>query len=117
MVVVVNQSNPISALSKAEANDIFRGRKTSWKGNVKIVPVNFKVDSIYREAFYRRVLGARSAAEEFFMPGSPNAFRTSTRTNSKSILRFVGRFDGAIAYLPKEDIDDTVKVVYTFESR
>lgn len=114
IAVVVNVGNQNDSLSAEAINDMYRGTTQQWPSGEKVVPVNLDPASDIYAAFYGQVLDAEPG-QQFTLRGSPKPFRTSTRRSSRSILRFVGRFEGAIGYLPVDEVDDSVKVVYTFD--
>ena len=114
IAVIVNLANSNSSMSKSKINEVYRGLRANWSDGEKVVGVNYAADNALRVAFYRQVLDSAADAE-FYRPGSPTPFKTSIRKSSRSVLRFVSRFDGAIGYLPRSELDDSVKLVYTFE--
>ena len=114
IVMIVNASNNSSSLTKSDLNNIYRGKQSTWSNGGKIKVVNHPIDSDIRKDFFGKVLN-ESPGQEFIISGSPKPFRTSIRKSDASILRYVGRFEGAIGYVYASTIDDSgkVKIVYT----
>ena len=116
IVMIVNNSNNTSSLTTSDLNNIYRGKQSTWSNGEKIRVVNHPADSGIRKNFFGKVLN-ESPGQEFKLPGSPKPFRTSIRKSDASVLRYVGRFEGAIGYVNASATDDSskVKIVYTLE--
>ena len=114
IVIIVNSSNGVPSLTVANINNIYRGKQVNWANGKKLQVVNHPVDSDTRLSFYRSVLNEQPG-KKFTIAGSPKPFRSSIRKSDKSVLRFVSRFEGAIGYVTQSAVNDSVKVVYTFQ--
>ena len=56
-VVVVNQSNPVNHMSRAELSKVFLKRTTAWPGGAAAVPYDLSGTSPTRKAFTQGVHG------------------------------------------------------------
>jgi phosphate transport system substrate-binding protein len=116
IVIIVNKANEVSALTKEEINNIYRGKVQKWPSGEKIKVVNLAINLSAKDDvrinFYKKILN-ESPNKKFYISGSPKPFRTSVRKTAKSVLHFVSRFKGGLGYVPASEVDDKVKVVYT----
>ena len=60
--VVINSSNPLTSLSKAELARIFTKKSTQFSDGRKASPVDLPVDASARDSFSKSVLGKPAAA-------------------------------------------------------
>jgi len=113
LVVVVNSANA-ERLSASELAAIFTTRKLSWGGGKRIVAFNFPPKHRLRVTFDRSVLDmsvedvARYWIDRRIRGGSSPPKQVA---NAKLLVRLVGKLDGAIAYVPRSEVNDTVRIV------
>ena len=85
-----------------------------WRHGESMVPVDWDATSEMRQEFSRLVMG-RSVREmaDFWMQQSitQGLAPPSTQKSTRAILRFVASVPGAIAYVPRGEEDETVKVI------
>ncbi|RMD84972.1 MAG: hypothetical protein D6815_02965 [Candidatus Dadabacteria bacterium] len=112
-VVVVNPNNPVSAISRDDLERIYRRTLVFWPNGRRIVPINAPFGSPLREAFRKAVL--RSKAETLATYWNRRYFDgilpPPVLKSVEAIRAYVARRAGAIAYLPPEAVDDTVKPI------
>lgn len=113
--LVVSKKSSISELSKQQIKKIFL-KKRYYVGDQKVLPVNLTSNMELRIHFEEKVLNMdRKKLNSFwtkqhFQGVSP----PSTQSSINSLKLFVQNVDGAIGYLPKNLIDNSVKVIYEF---
>lgn len=114
LVVIVNKSNPITSLPLAELRRVFRKQTRMWRHGDSMVPVDWDATSEVREQFCRVVMG-RTVREmsDFWVQQSitQGLAPPSTQKSARAILRFVANVPGAISYVPRDDADDSVKII------
>lgn len=113
-VIVVNKSNPITALPLTELQRVFRKQTRMWRHGEAMVPVDWDATSEIRQEFSRRVMG-RSVREmaDFWVQQSitQGLAPPSTQKSTRAILRFVANVPGAISYVPRGEADESVKMI------
>jgi ABC-type phosphate transport system substrate-binding protein len=114
LVVIVNKSNPITSLSVAELRRVFSKQTRMWRHGDSMVPVDWDATSDVREQFSRAVMGRTvRQMSDFWVQQSitQGLAPPSTQRSARAILRFVANVPGAISYVPRSDVDDSVKVI------
>lgn len=116
VVVIVAADSPVESLSKTHIANIFLGRDRYLKENLRAIPVDQKEQSTAREAFYELILDwtpanlkAHWARMIFTGRGKPPRQLDS---DAKVKALVAGR-PGAIGYVHRENVDETVKVLKT----
>ena len=100
--VVVNNSNPVTSLSRDQLSKIFLKRVDRWNDGQRTAPVDLAPDSPVRDAFSRAV-HRRSAArinsywqqQIYSGAGVP----PSQRDSESAVLDFVRSHPGAVGYI------------------
>ncbi len=104
IAVIVNPSNPVSGLTKAQVSDIFQGKITNWKGvggpDLPIGLVNRDEASGTREAFSKFVLGTADF--------DPTA---AVLPGTGQVRSVVAQASGAIGYISLGFVDPSVKAL------
>jgi ABC-type phosphate transport system substrate-binding protein len=114
-VVVVNDSNPTSALSSSELARVFRKTVRQWTNGVMIAPVDQSFHSPVRLRFSRDILGrSPGQMQEYWLRetysggGAPPPVRES----DAAVLDFVLAHAGAIGYVsPSTSLPPGIKTV------
>ena len=113
-LLIVNQTNPVTSLSRQQASDIFMKQLRQWEHGGDIHPVDLPAVSPVRDAFSRAVHGKPSSAvaswwgQQMF---SGRAVPPPQRTTDRAVNAFV-REDGlAIGYVSPGTAEAGVKVV------
>lgn len=114
-VVIVNAQNATSALTKAQAEQIFLGKSTSMPGGGSATPVD---NAALRDTFYKSLAGksgeqvkAHWAKLEFTGMGKAPAELAS----GKAVAEQVAKNPAAIGYVDKADVGAGVKAVLTVQ--
>src|SRR5512139_902179 len=91
--VMVNPSNPVSSLTRAQLEGIYRGRITNWREvggpDLRIVPVQPPSGSAARKALVRELLG-----------GDASALRGMETSGTRDVANYVRFLDGAVGAMP-----------------
>jgi TonB family protein len=111
--IIVNPSNPTTALTKAQVSSLFLRKTVSWDDGRPAAPVD-QTDAAVREAFARDVLGM-SATSAFAQAQSAAATGRGeppvSVASDREVLAFVRLKPGAIGYVSASAPVQGVKVV------
>jgi len=111
--LIVNQSNPETAISRSDAKSIFLGKKTSWPNGAAVKPVLQKKAAIHK-GFTKLITGKSSKQFANFWK---KATFTGTGVSPKSlpgdteVVTFVADNAGAIGYVSAGAAIDSVKTL------
>ena len=120
LVVIVNKSNKLADITQKELQLIFKGAKKRWSAGGRIIPLNLSYGTNTRGDFDKGVLNfTPSESKEYWVQQRIKAQRTPPRAlkSSLSVKRFVAKVPAAIGYIPANEVDSSVKVLYTFNSK
>jgi ABC-type phosphate transport system substrate-binding protein len=113
--IIVNKANTIDGLSLADAKKVFMGDKTTWPSGKRVTVLMLAQGLPERAVVLRQIykmpeedLGQYFTAAAFAGKISAPPKETATAALMKQA---VAANPGAIGYVKKEDVDDTVKVV------
>jgi ABC-type phosphate transport system substrate-binding protein len=113
--VVVNKSNNIGPLSRAEVRRIFVGEKSSWPGGKHITVLMLAPDKPERGVILREVLKMNeSDYTKYFLQAAFTGHVEAAPKDLPSAAQMKARLaanPNAIGYLKKEDVDDSIRVV------
>lgn len=113
-VIIVNKGNPITSMPVTELRRIFRKQTRMWRHGDSMVPVDWDATSEIRQEFSRLVLGrtVREMADFWVQQSITQGLAPpSTQRSARAILRFVASVPGAVSYVPRGEVDDSVKVI------
>ncbi|MCC5926450.1 MAG: hypothetical protein JJU41_07800 [Bacteroidetes bacterium] len=113
-VVIVNNNNAVTELTKAELSEIFLKTKVRWDDGVSIIPVDLNARSTVREDFTQEIHGRRVAAirthwQQAAFSGGGTA--PPERNSDADVIQFVRDNPGAIGYISSETPPTGVKVI------
>ena len=117
-VVISKFDSSLESLNKAKLKMIFL-KKQKMLGNKNLVPINLHIRSKVRKSFENQVLEMSHNrlksywTKEHYLGHRPPL----TMRSSKSILAFVKKIDGAIAYIPLSDVDKECKILYKWNEQ
>ncbi len=113
--VVVNSSNGLSAMSRAELARLFLKKATSWPDGKAAAPVDLVESAPARRAFTRAVLERDVAAvrahwqQQIF---SGRGVPPPEKSTDAEVLAFVRNNPGAVGYVsPDADLGSSVKAL------
>ena len=112
--VVVNNANPVSAISKDDLSKLFLKKSTTWQNGHEVVPVDQPERSPVRENFSRQVHERPVAAIKSYWQQqvfSGRATPPATKSSDGELLGFVQQNPDAIGYVSANSAISGVKVV------
>jgi ABC-type phosphate transport system substrate-binding protein len=113
--VVVNKANTIDDLPLADAKKVFLGDKTTWPSGKRVTILMLAPGLPERAAVLRDVY--KMSEDDYGQYFTAAAFSGKVAAPPKDVgsaaqmKQAVAANPGAIGYVKKEDVDDTVKVV------
>ena len=117
-VVVIQKNSALSNLSQAKVKMIFL-KKQKMSQDILLVPINLPPSSSIRKSFEKQVLGmSRNRLKSFWTKEHYLGHRPPlTMKSSRSTISFVEKIDGAIAYIPSKEVNNKLKILYTWEEK
>jgi ABC-type phosphate transport system substrate-binding protein len=115
LVVVVNKSNSVDNVTKAQLKKMILGEQPSWSAGKKVSVVLRATGQPERDGVLRSVCGM--SEDDFNQSWMRASFNGSTATPPKSlptgqaVRQSVAGSPGAIGFLRAADVDETVKPV------
>lgn len=112
-LVVANKSLHIDKITALQLKMIFL-KKSKIINGTTVVPINLGVSNIIRKSFEKNILHmSRKRLKYFWIEQHYLGKRPPiTMKSPKSIIKFVQKIDGAISYIPINDLNDNVKVIF-----
>lgn len=113
-MLIVNKTNRIEKLSPSKVKVIFMHNISRWPWGAEIAPVDLPDNNPARQAFLRSMIGLSPEQMEAnwidqkVSRGIDRPLRVASPREAKIL---VASRPGAIAYIPAEDADGTVRVV------
>ncbi len=113
-VVIVNQTNPVTALSRQQVADMFMKQMRQWAEGGDVHPVDLPAVSGVRDAFSRAVHGKPASAvaswwgQQMF---SGRAVPPPQRSTDRAVNNFVREDALAIGYVSPGAAESGVKVI------
>jgi phosphate transport system substrate-binding protein len=105
IAITVHPTNPVTQLTKLQAQGIFSGKINNWKevggDDMKIVIINRPKSSGTRATFKKYALNGADEAEG----------KALTEDQSGTVKKAIAETDGAISYLAFSYVDNTVKAL------
>lgn len=118
LVVIVGQDSPIE-LTSHQVSDVFLGKITSLPDGTTARPVDQPESSAVREAFYLGVTNksaaqARAHWAKLYFTG--RGVPPHEAASSADVKRIVSSTPGAIGYIDRSSLDDSVRVILVVPS-
>lgn len=113
--VIVNKANTVDDISLADARKVFMGDKTTWPSGKRVTILMLAQGQPERTAVLRGIY--KMAEDEFEQYFTQAAFTGKISAPPKDVAsaaqmkQAVAANPGAIGYVKKEDVDDSVKVI------
>lgn len=114
IVLIVNKANPIDKLSSSKIKVIFMRNISRWPWGAEIAPVDLPDSNPARRTFLRSLIGStREQMEVYWIDQkvSRSIDRPLRVASPKEAKMLVASRPGAIAYIPAEEVDGTVRVL------
>jgi ABC-type phosphate transport system substrate-binding protein len=116
VVVIANKNNPVQTLKKSVLVRYFLKKTTSWDNGTRVVPIDLTVSDPVRQEFSEGILQkSPHEVEEYWIAESLTGGKSAPEIVSDSALvkKRVAADAGALGYVDKAQVDETVKVVET----
>ena len=100
--VVVNNDNPISAMSKKEVSNMFLKKTSKWDNGQKVMAIDLVDTSAIRQEFSKKIHGRKVSSIKAFWQKQIFSGRNVPPAEKKSqreVLEFVQNNPGAIGYI------------------
>jgi ABC-type phosphate transport system substrate-binding protein len=114
VVVIVNKSSPIASMTPEQVSQIYLGKASVFPDGAKAFATDLPESSAVREEFYSKVTGKAPSQVKaiwarlvFGGKGSP----PKEIGDAGAVKQFVAANPGAIGYVDKKALDDSVKAV------
>jgi ABC-type phosphate transport system substrate-binding protein len=115
LAIVVNQSNPVQAMSSAELRDVFLGTRSHWPNGRRITIVMRDMEDPERLVILRDVCGMNEQQfRTHFVRGLYNGeilVSPKILSSVTGMRRFVFNVPGAIGYLRLSEVDSSVRAL------
>ena len=118
MLVITNVSNTMQQLTKEELRKIYLKKRRFWK-ETKLNPLNFPPNNQHRQHFEKDILNmSAEKLDTYWMKQHYQGHRPPYRVESvKSMILFVKKVKGAIGYIPENQLEKGVKIIYRFQEK
>jgi ABC-type phosphate transport system substrate-binding protein len=112
--IIVNISNPVSSLTKAQVSRIFLKKDSRWEKGEKVYPVDLVGTSLVRENFSKTIhVRGVSAIKAYWQKQifSGRSVPPLEKMNNNEILDYVKSHPGAIGYVAKTFPTDGIRIL------
>jgi phosphate transport system substrate-binding protein len=115
LAVVVNKSNPVDGLTKAQLRKLVMGEQASWSAGKKVSVILRAPGQPEREGVLRAICGM--SEEEFNQHlmhaafNGDNASPPKALGSAEAVRALVSSIPGGIGFLKAADVNDSVKAV------
>lgn len=117
LVLVVNKEHPIDNLSKSELVDIYMGRFMTFPDGSSVQPID--LDSEVKNQFYLKLVNQNERKINAYWSRllfSGRAKPPKSIESVQEVLQYMAEIDDGIAYIPEDEVTQSLKVVYKLES-
>jgi phosphate transport system substrate-binding protein len=104
IAVIVNPSNPVTGLTKAQVSDIFQGKIKNWK---EVGGPDLEIGLVNRD----EASGTREAFSKFVLAGADFDPSAAVLPGTGQVRSVVAQANGAIGYISLGFVDPSVKAL------
>ena len=118
VVVIVNKENPAKTVKKSALARYFLKKSTRWDSGARVVPIDLTVSDPAREEFSAGILKkSPREVEEYWIAESLTGGKSAPEivTDSSLVKKRVASDAGALGYVDKTQVDETVKIIEIVE--
>lgn len=118
IAVVVSSQSELANLTRKQVADIFLGRPNAVTTNQPITPIDLAANSHLREQFYFGITGKSIAQIDAYwarLQFSGQSTAPKSVEGANGVLQKVKSNHSTIGYVPLDDVDSTVKVLFVIE--
>lgn len=120
VVVVVNQKNSVSKLSRDEVIDVFMGRNRLLSSGITATPLDLPSTAVEREIFYFRLTGKSMSQINAYWARLILTGRASPPTLMRSqdeVMQMVTDNRSAVGYVSRSKSSSQVKTVFELNEK
>ncbi|MGM8227337.1 hypothetical protein ACSV5M_12175 [Cellvibrio sp. ARAG 10.3] len=114
LLVIVHKDNSLERLERKQVVDLFMGRVTAFPNGQSAQTLDFRAGTPLRARFYKALTGKSEAQVDAYWATLIFAGRMSPPKqygDDQAIIQAVAENPAAIAYVPRQALPSTVKVV------
>ncbi len=114
VLIIANAQNPVDALERREVVDLFMGRVTAFPNGRPAQTLDYSSGTPLRETFYRALTGKSESRVDAYWATLIFAGRMSPPRqyrNEAAIIEIVANNPSAIAYVGRQPLPPSVKVL------
>jgi ABC-type phosphate transport system substrate-binding protein len=110
--IIVNRSNKFESLNRTKVAAMFMGKISRWPWGAEAIPIDLRDSSAIKSAFVKAIL--KSSFEELKVYWIDQKITTNVNppfqaVDGRAAKLLVASKPGAIAYIPRELVDESVK--------
>jgi ABC-type phosphate transport system substrate-binding protein len=113
-VVIVNKNNQITRLSASKVKVIFLRNVSRWPWGAEILPIDLPDKNPARKAFLTSIMASSADQMDVYwidQKVSRSVDRPMRAASAKEARMLVASRPGAVAYVPTDETDNTVRVL------
>jgi hypothetical protein len=118
LVVVVKKENSITSLTQREIVDIFMGRFSTFPDGSSARPIDLPAQTKTKNEFYMLLVNQNERKVNAYWARLLFSGRAKPPEKTSSIDEVLSKlmeYEGTIAYIPESAVNDSVKVVFSFD--
>jgi ABC-type phosphate transport system substrate-binding protein len=115
VVAVVSAKSPITALSRDEVSDLFFCKMSHFPNGIQAFPIDQAEGSAVRDEFYSKIIGKTAVQIKAYWSRIIFTGRGQPPPSVSSSIEMKKRISGnpgAIGYIERDMVDDSVRVVF-----
>lgn len=119
LVVVVNKDSKVNSLTKSQVIDIYMGRYRTFPNGEPVKPLDYAPKSDYKMDFYKKLVNRNEAKIDAYWARllfSGRATPPKSISNLDNMLETLRTSINVLGYIPASEVDNTVKVVFSFDT-
>ena len=117
LVVVAHPDSGIKEMTRDELINIYLGRFRRLANGLVAEPIDAPIDSSLRALFYQQLVGKSLSEINAYWARLVFSGKTRPPQSSQSVdeaIRHVAQKPTTLTYLPREQVDGRVRIVYSF---
>lgn len=113
LVLVTQSQSPIDKLTQSQVRMIYLKKRRFW-GDMKLVALNLPPQNDFRKTFENNILNMNTVQlDNYWIKEHYKGYRPPYRVETvESMILFIKKVEGAIGYIPINEVDKDLKVIY-----
>lgn len=113
LVLVTQSQSPIDKLTQSQVRMIYLKKRRFW-GDMKLVALNLPPQNDLRKTFENNTLNMNAVQlDNYWIKEHYKGYRPPYRVETvESMILFIKKVEGAIGYIPINEVDKDLKVIY-----